>query len=341
MYSVLTSVRNWIRELLDAWDRFWFTPTQPHTLAMIRICAGAMLFYTHLVWSKDLLAFVGPDSWIDVDTSRLLNAGSYSWSYLWYVESPALLWTLHLFALVVMASLTIGLFSRATSILAFIITVSYCHRLQGSLFGLDQVNAMLAMYLMVGPCGAAYSVDSWRKNRRNAKPANRPKSTRSANVALRLIQLHMCIMYLFAGLSKMRGETWWDGSAFWFAVANLEYQSLDMTWMVHWPILISIVTHATVFWETFYCVLIWHRISRPFCLFAAIIVHGGIAMSMGMITFGLAMLIGNLSFVPAQFVKSSISSFRSRPTAGRAKSRRPASTFSRSRMKRSSLSVGQ
>ena len=44
----------------SAWDRFWFTPAAPQSLALIRILAGAMLFYTHLVWSLDLVAFLGP-----------------------------------------------------------------------------------------------------------------------------------------------------------------------------------------------------------------------------------------------------------------------------------------
>ena len=58
-------VLNYFRELTSAtsagWNRFWFTPDQPHTLAVIRICAGAMLFYTHAVWSIDFIGFFGPD----------------------------------------------------------------------------------------------------------------------------------------------------------------------------------------------------------------------------------------------------------------------------------------
>ena len=37
---------------------------QPHTLALIRITGGAMLFYTHLVWSIGLVDFLGPHGWL-------------------------------------------------------------------------------------------------------------------------------------------------------------------------------------------------------------------------------------------------------------------------------------
>ena len=308
MRNLMKPIADWGRGVAGAWDRFWFAPEEPHALALIRILGGAMLFYTHLVWAIDLEAFLGPNAWVTADTARFLNQGptgnSYAWSYLYYIESPALLWTVHLAALVVFAMLTAGLFTRVTSILSFIITISYCHRLTPALFGLDQVNSLIATYLMVGHCGAVYSLDRWRANRSGRVEPIGP--TVSTNVAIRLIQLHMCVIYLFGGIGKMRGETWWDGRALWFAFANLEYQSIDMTWMVHLPWLVSLLTHITVFWETFYCFLIWPKLTRPVCLIMAILVHLGIAFCLGMQTFGLAMIIGNIAFVSPAWVQATV-----------------------------------
>lgn len=114
----------------------------------------------------------------------------------------------------------------------------------------------------------------------------------------------MCIVYLFGGISKMKGFMWWDGSAAWYAVANLEYQSLDMTWLVYYPAFVSLLSHTTVFWETFYCFLVWPKFTRPVMLFLAVCVHGGIALFLGMSTFGLAMLIGNMAFVSPELIRS-------------------------------------
>ena len=47
----------------------------------------------------------------------------------------------------------------------------------------------------------------------------------------------------------------------------------------------------------------WPRLTRPWVLCLAVLVHGGIALAYGMITFGLAMLIGNLAFVSPQTVR--------------------------------------
>jgi hypothetical protein len=189
--------------------------------------------------------------------------------------------------------------------LAAVITLSYCHRLPGALFGLDQVNAMLAMYLAVGPSGAAYSLDRWLARRGGAKERGGSEPSRnhvSTNIAVRLMQLHLCVIYLFGGIGKMRGGMWWDGSAVWFAIANYEYQSLDITWLVHLPWLVALLTHVTVFWETFYAFLIWPRHTRPLMLLLAVGVHGGIALFLGMPTFGIAMLIANMAFIKPDMI---------------------------------------
>ncbi len=305
------AIRGWASQLMRGWDYFWFRPAEPHTLAMIRILAGAMLFYTHLIWGLRLQAFLGADGWLPNSLARDMHVGGYAWSYLWFVESPFWLWVLHVTALVIFALLTVGLFTRVVSILAWIVTVSYCQRLTGAFFGLDQVNAMLAMYLMVGPSGAVYSLDRWRARRAGQGTVG---PTISANLAIRLIQLHLCVIYLFGGIAKMRGEMWWDGSAVWYAVANLEYQSIDMTWLVHYPGFIALLSHLTVFWETFYCALVWPRQTRPVVLAVAVAVHGGIACCLGMITFGLAMLIVNLAFVPPELVHRLLARSRRAPS---------------------------
>jgi hypothetical protein len=305
MNAALQSTYDWGRDAVAAWDRFWFKSAHPHTLALIRILAGGMMLYTHLVWTLDLPAFFGPKPWLTTEVTHYLRGDSFAaWSIFNYVSSPAAIWTLHIVGLVVFALLTLGLFSRVSSVLACIFTLMYCHRLEGALFGLDQVNAMLATYLMVGPCGAVYSLDRLIQRARAKGPLPEPAPSVSANIAIRLIQLHMCVIYLFGGIGKMRGETWWIGSAFWLAVANAEYQSIDMTWLVHFSFLASLLAHVTVFWEAFYCFLIWPRLTRPICLAMAVAVHGGIALFLGMITFGLAMLIGNLAFVPPELIRS-------------------------------------
>jgi hypothetical protein len=309
MNDLTAGIKQWCGDLVAVWNRFWFQPTRPHSLALIRILTGAMLLYTHAVWTLDLEAFLGPNSWLNREAATAMNPSHYAWSFWWWVESPSAIWAIHILALAVFFLLLIGCATRLVALLSFLLTLSYCHRLPGAMFGLDQVNAMLAMYLMLGSSGDVYSVDAaWRRRQRATALSRKSTDLRvSTNIAIRLIQVHLCIVYLFGGITKLKGTMWWDGSAVWFALANQEYQTVDLTWLGQWPWLIALMTHLTVFWETFYPVLIWPRLTRPVMLIMAVAVHGGIALFLGMSTFGLAMLIGNLAFIAPERIESLIS----------------------------------
>jgi hypothetical protein len=80
--------------------------------------------------------------------------------------------------------------------------------------------------------------------------------------------------------------------------------------MVRYPFLLALATHVTVFWETFYPFLVWSRLTRPIALAVAVVVHGGIALFLGMPTFGFAMLIGNLAFLAPETVLAAVRIFR-------------------------------
>lgn len=310
--SVFSGSRDYVADVWEAWNEFWFTPTNPATLSAIRVFAGAMLFYTHLIWSFDLSGFFGPNGWLPsqlmTDLHQYMNGGiegaaRANWSYFYHIQSPTVLWIVHIAALVVFFCLMVGFFSRTMAVLAYVAAVSYANRVTpGAYFGLDKINCLLAMYLMLGPCGARYSLDRIWRLRRGA-PREVPLSV-WANLAIRLLQIHMCIIYLFSGLGKLQGESWWDGFAVWASSANLEYQYLiDMTWLARHPYVINFLTHATVYWELSYCVLIWPRLTRPWVLLMAVFVHLGIVVAYGMPTFGLVMLIGNLAFVSPETVR--------------------------------------
>src|SRR5688572_30737195 len=139
---MIAATRNYAAEVWESWNQFWFTPTSPSTLSAIRVLAGAMLLYTHLVWSFDLNAFFGPNGWLPLNLMHeahvatndpdgpgpLTGAARAIWTHFDYVHSPKLMWTVHIVALLVFFCLTIGLFSRTTAVLGYLLAVSYANR---------------------------------------------------------------------------------------------------------------------------------------------------------------------------------------------------------------------
>lgn len=318
--GALDALRRLARPMAREWDGFWYTPADPTLLGAIRILTGLMLLYTHAVWGRALRQFFGPSAWLSPALVRALQADQYTYSFWWWVP-PAWIWPAHLLSLLVLGLFTVGLRTRVTSVLALIVATSYVHRVPEATFGLDQINIMLLLYLTIGDSGQALSADRWLAARRLGAAASRPARSVSANLALRLINVHMCVIYFFAGIAKLKGESWWDGTAMWRALANMEYQSLDMTWLASYPRALNLATHASVLWEVSFAFLIWRPRLRSLMLAGAVVLHIGIGACLGMWTFALIMLIGNASFLPGDVVQRGAAALRRPRRAGAAAAR--------------------
>ena len=61
--------------------------------------------------------------------------------------------------LLVMLAFTLGLWTQVSSVLTWLAMLSYIQRSTISLFGLDTMMVIVTLYLMIGPSGAALSVD--------------------------------------------------------------------------------------------------------------------------------------------------------------------------------------
>ncbi len=306
----LREVSDWIQVISDGWNRFWFNPRPISTLAFLRFVFGGLLLYSHLVLACDLDAFIGEKAWIhqELMVSLHVDIEANQWvpsSYLWNLPSSRIIWTHHLLTIAVTLSWCVGFLARVTGPLSWLLQLMYLHRLTGTLFGFDQIITYALMYLMLTPASACWSVDSVLRKKYSSRLKGRfwdwllptPMPRVSTTVATRLLQIHICVIYLFGGLSKTRGVTWWDGTAAWYSIANLEYQSIDMTWMASYPVIISAMTGLTLFWELTYAALIWPRMTRPIVLLMAVVIHAGIALFLGMATFGIAMIFANVIFI--------------------------------------------
>lgn len=298
---------SWLGDWLDAWNTFWFTPADPLPLALIRIAVGTLLAWASFVWWLDAEAFFGHQGWQRPENVWRMNDQPWQWS--WYfaagsAEMPRLLAGVSLVAAVMLA---FGIATPVAALVSLVGLVSAVNRAPLNVFGLDDTLGMLLIAVAVGPAGAVLSVD------RTLAPdhsAGRP-SVR-ANLALRLIQVHLCVVYLFSGGGKLLGASWWEGTALWGAAANVQYRTLDLTWLASHPWLVNALTLSTLWWEIAYAALIWPRLTRRLFLAMAVPVHLGIGLAMGMMEFGLAMLTANLAFVPASVLRRLL-----RPLLGR------------------------
>jgi hypothetical protein len=194
-----------------------------------------------------------------VDSRIAHSKGAPIFSIWLHVIDPFWMAVVHGCIMLVMFLFTIGFCTRITSVVAWAGMLSYTQRSPATVFGMDTMINILMIYLMIGPSGAAVSVDRqiklwWAAGGRtrvitrwrifwanllgrpldSIEPApepaplpSRPTPLVSANLVIRLLQIHLGIIYLAAGISKLKGPAWWKGTAVWLPLATYEFAPLQ------------------------------------------------------------------------------------------------------------------
>jgi hypothetical protein len=256
----------------------------------------------------------------NIHPARTMDSGQPLFSPFFHLETAAQRNVAHALALLIALLFTLGVGTRVTSVLAWITALCYVHRLCATaIFGMDTMMAIVLTYLMIGPSGAALSVDrliaNWRR-RRLGLPEVPPEPSAFATLALRLLQVHFCIMYFAAGTTKLQGAAWWNGTAIWQTLTNYEFtprpeaytKFLHLLSMNRWVWELFNVGGAwgTVALEISLPFLIWNRKWRWLLICASVFMHTAIALSMGLTAFSLFMICILFAFVPPETVRGAI-----------------------------------
>jgi hypothetical protein len=356
-------------------NRFFFEPSDTATLGLIRLCAGFLILYVHLIYSYQLFQLFGKDAWInydvatdfrkeypippsdmswepqkstlpppspeeaqqlgayrekwlsnyppDADPRLLVTRGQYVWSVWYHVTDPTWIVVVHVGILVCMLLFALGLWTPVTGLVTWLGMLSYVNRASTTFFGMDTIMNVLVIYLTLAhlfarPGTMALSLDRlWWRYRRlwqtGVEPARETMSS-SATFAIRLMQIHFCVIYLASGLSKLLGSAWWNGTAIWGTVANPEFAPLQLlryqqaiSWLcrhrVLWEIGMTSGAAFTLALEIGFPFLVWNRRLRWLMVSGAVLLHTGIALFMGLTGFSLMMLALLVSFIPPSVVR--------------------------------------
>jgi len=312
------------RATRHGWTEFFFRPADPTALGVIRVGTGMLAFWSLFVLGLDLHDYFGARGWADPELIWQTQQARQPWAWsFWFLVPEGWLRATWVACLAVLGLFTAGLFSRVTAILSWVIVVSTVRRVPIALFGFDQILSTLLLYLAASfASGQAVSLDRffkrWKEARAEARSARMagvagrvvspresgvPRPTISANLGLRLIQLHLVFIYAMAGLAKLQGPSWWNGMALWGTMTAGEFVTRDFTWLADWPILLNFLTHASLALELLYPILIWIGPLRPLVLAGVVMLHLGIAgVSPGLTEFGLAMILANVAFVAGSWL---------------------------------------
>ena len=151
-------------------------------------------------------------------------------------------------------------------------------------YGIDLFANVFLFYFMIFPVGDAYSIDVWRDG-------DRAKASWQARLGLRILQLHLCIIYLASGIEKGMGIQWWNGDVLWRVAQLPVYKAVDFSWLLPYRSISMLAGWGTLLLEVGYCIFIWPKKTRSLWVPGIVSLHLGIIVFMGLHLFGAFMMV--------------------------------------------------
>jgi hypothetical protein len=307
---------------LQAWTSFWFAPAHPFGLHVVRLLTGLLLLAWLLPLASDVQAFFGLQGWFDrrayLEAARLTDGTpkTIGWSLLYLCGTSAgLLKAAYWGSIVVLALFTLGIATRWTGVLTWLVVVSFT---ANPAFDdeADPLLLQLTLYLAIGYLllgvrnrGASWferlvgGTDTFLLGGVIRRRVDEARKSIAANLALRLIQIHLAIVIVTTGLHKLQFGEWWSGIAFWYPLQPaLELTTERLREMVPnanmYLITISIAAYVTLAWQVMFPVFAWRK-----GLWRIVLLGGAVAGWIGSAyiyeapLFGAALAIGCVSYL--------------------------------------------
>lgn len=295
--------------LIRSLDRYWFGYGSPVTLGVFRMVMGTLIFINLGMigchwesWFSErgyVPAWLGqlwlyPKVWLWPDGPQVPRIDLING-----ITTPAI--TIPFYILVTLAALTtaLGLWTRGSTIVLGIGLVSLHHRNAAILHGGDTVIRVMALYLMLAPCGRACSVDRLIGLWKGTVPVE------PAPVSMwpqRLIAYNVALLYLTTTWLKYWGNLWREGTATYFPAQLNEFHRFYVPPFLNQAPMIQVTTYATLAVEFALGTLVFFRSCRKWVLLSGILLHLYIDYSMNIPLFSYIMIATYISFYDGEEV---------------------------------------
>lgn len=254
-------------------ERFWTAPGSARAAASFRIVYGALaVWQTFALWINAERYF-GPRGMLPWSVARELPWSR--WSLLALApESSGLVHALFAVMMLAALALALGLRGRVAAAVLFACNVSIQHRNPFIFSSGDKLFLQLAGLAMCLPLDARWAV-------------LRTRMERVPIWGLRLVQLHLTYIYLYAVTAKLKYPRWREGLALQDVLSSPVY--------AEWPTRVGdgvahVLTWGTLAFELLFPLLIWVPRARLWVLLAGVLFHAGIDVAMILPAFSASMI---------------------------------------------------
>lgn len=282
------------QRLWQAWCRFWFDPVPLWNLALFRILFSSVMALMYFNRQRDVSLFFSNEGILPQSLALKILPPGMRPAFLLGFWSDAWMPWVHGFYILLLVLLALGVVSRWVGLAAIYLQLAFLFRNYSVAFGADQIGTIFLLYLALTQSDARLSLRSWWR-----RQSGRPELSGDllTSVFYRFLQIQLCVIYVYSGMEKLKGGSWWDGTAVWSVFANSQMVIADLTWVRHLPLLVVLISFSTILFELYFPVLVWVRPLRKYFLAAGVLFHAGIGVVMALWSFALIMISPYLLFV--------------------------------------------
>lgn len=266
--------------------------------SVLRVIAGAAILFQYLINYGQRGYLFGPDGLFPYDA---FTRGLSGFSLYAVSSSPVYFQIVYHLGLVVALAFVLGWRTRWIAPLQYVFWFSLQQRFNALWDGGDNLMRIVLIYGMFANLSAHFSLDA----RRRAAAPPRPETfaTRALavlhNAAILAIAIQLCLMYGIAGLSKVQGKTWQNGTALYHALRGMEFRFPGLSQLL-WSngVVLTLLAYFTVAFQVGFTFLLFlHRWTRRAVIAISITFHLAIGGVMGLVTFASFMIACDLSLV--------------------------------------------
>lgn len=277
-----------MKSVLRAWDEFWFADRDLKALALFRIFLTGTMALMYLDRQFDIEIFYSANAMLPRGLSLSVIPNYYRPVFEWFFWNDAQAGIFHGLLVLGLLSLCLGIGGRVLTALVWVLNIGFLHRNYSIAFGADVIGNIFLFYMIFTRACDQLSLWNWVRTRKWNREIELQDLCNS--MFYRLIQVQLCVIYAYTGFEKLRGMSWWDGTALWTVLANPQMVVTDLTWMRNFPFVIVVLTYVTVLFEIYFTPLVWNPKTRRWILILGVFFHLGTAVMMGLWGFGLVMI---------------------------------------------------
>jgi hypothetical protein len=265
--------------------QFALAPSSPHPLGAFRIGVALILLAQTWMLSDAVLALFGNKGLIQWAISEPMAApwlpriGTLAPLVQRFgLSSDECVYAVGALYVLSLVGLLLGWHTRQSAFVAWLTHTTLINSGGMFAYGVEIFAHISLAYCVLMPVGSAFSLDV-KAGRESDAPS--PLAT----VALRVLQFHLCMVYLATGVEKALGAQWQEGEALWKALMQPLYGQFDFAWMASVPLLTKLVTWSTLVIEIGYPLFVWPRQTRLLWVALTLGLHLGIGLFMGLWLF--------------------------------------------------------